>query len=140
VKSFYGLPGWPDGEASLDLGHRRLITFPLPGHQASHIAIYDEMNKWLLTGDSLYPGLLVVQDWIAYRASNARLAEFAQSQAEQRSPILPDVPTAKEVGLPQFQVLSWVALFAPKATPIPILDKLTNAIVDVEAGTSPTSS
>jgi len=49
-------------------------------------------------------------------------------EAERRSPILPDVPTSKEVGLPEFQVLSWLALFAPKATPKPILDELTNAL------------
>jgi len=49
-------------------------------------------------------------------------------EAERRSAILPDVPTVKEVGLPEFQVLAWSALFAPKATPKPILDKLTNAL------------
>ena len=49
-------------------------------------------------------------------------------EAERRSPILPEVPTAKEVGLPEFQVLGWGALFAPKATPKPILDDLTNAL------------
>jgi tripartite-type tricarboxylate transporter receptor subunit TctC len=49
-------------------------------------------------------------------------------EAERRSAILPDVPTAKEVGLPEFQVLAWNALFAPKATPKPILDKLTDAL------------
>ena len=49
-------------------------------------------------------------------------------EAERRSAILPDVPTAKEAGLPGFQVLGWGALFAPKATPKPTLDKLTNAL------------
>ena len=49
-------------------------------------------------------------------------------EAERRSQILPDVPTAKEAGLPEFQVLAWFALFAPKATPKPILDELTNAL------------
>jgi tripartite-type tricarboxylate transporter receptor subunit TctC len=49
-------------------------------------------------------------------------------EAERRSTILPDVPTAKEAGLPEFQVLAWLALFAPKATPKPILDELTNAL------------
>ena len=33
--------------------------------------------------------------------------------AEQRSAILPNVPTAKEAGLPEFKVSAWVALFAP---------------------------
>ena len=48
--------------------------------------------------------------------------------AERRSPILPNVPTSKEAGLPEFQVLGWTALFAPKGTPKPILDKLTAAL------------
>jgi tripartite-type tricarboxylate transporter receptor subunit TctC len=48
--------------------------------------------------------------------------------AEQRSPILPNVPTSKEAGLPEFQVSAWNALFAPKGTPKAILDKLTDAL------------
>ncbi|MCK1481213.1 MBL fold metallo-hydrolase [Bradyrhizobium sp. 193] len=77
VKSFFGLPNWSDGEATLDLGNRRLTVFPIPGHEAAHIAVYDPRNKWLLTGDTLYPGLLTIADWNAYRASAARLAQFA---------------------------------------------------------------
>jgi glyoxylase-like metal-dependent hydrolase (beta-lactamase superfamily II) len=78
VKSAFGLPDWPNGEASLDLGGRNLTVFPIPGHESSHIAVYDPHMKALLTGDMLYPGLLTVQDWAAYRRSAARLANFAQ--------------------------------------------------------------
>lgn len=46
----------------------------------------------------------------------------------QRNPALPDVPTSKEAGLPEFQASAWNALFAPKGTPKPILDKLTAAL------------
>src|SRR5215471_19032041 len=45
-----------------------------------------------------------------------------------RSPALPDVPTAKEAGLPEFEAQAWNALFAPKDTPKPILDTLTAAL------------
>jgi putative tricarboxylic transport membrane protein len=45
-----------------------------------------------------------------------------------RNPALPNVPTAKEAGLPEFQAQAWNALFAPKGTPQPILDKLTDAL------------
>jgi tripartite-type tricarboxylate transporter receptor subunit TctC len=48
--------------------------------------------------------------------------------AEQRSPILPEVPTSKEAGLPEFQASGWMALFAPKGTPQPILDKLADSL------------
>jgi tripartite-type tricarboxylate transporter receptor subunit TctC len=45
-----------------------------------------------------------------------------------RNAALPDVPTSKEAGLPQFQASAWNALFAPKGTPRPILDKLSDAL------------
>ena len=35
----------------------------------------------------------------------------------QRSKFLPDVPTAAEQGLPEFQASGWKALFAPKGAP-----------------------
>ena len=41
---------------------------------------------------------------------------------------LPNVPTTKEAGLPEFQAQAWNALFAPKGTPQPIVDKLTDAL------------
>jgi glyoxylase-like metal-dependent hydrolase (beta-lactamase superfamily II) len=81
VTSFFGLPNWPAGEATLDLGNRSLTVFPIPGHEAAHIAMYDQRNTWLLTGDTLYPGLLTIADWNAFRASAARLAQFADRHA-----------------------------------------------------------
>src|SRR5262249_15524967 len=45
-----------------------------------------------------------------------------------RNSALPDVPTSEEAGLPQFQASAWNALFAPKGTPKPILDKLSDAL------------
>ena len=48
--------------------------------------------------------------------------------AAARDPSLPDVPTTKEAGLPEFQASAWNALFAPKGTPQPVLDKLTAAL------------
>jgi tripartite-type tricarboxylate transporter receptor subunit TctC len=52
---------------------------------------------------------------------------YAVGTAE-RNPILPDIPTSKEAGLPEFQASAWNALFAPKGTPKLILDKLTDAL------------
>src|SRR5260370_37953223 len=48
--------------------------------------------------------------------------------ANERNPVLPNLPTAREAGLPAFEVQSWHALFAPKGTPKPVLDKLTVAL------------
>jgi putative tricarboxylic transport membrane protein len=48
---------------------------------------------------------------------------------EKRSPALPDVPTTKEGGLPEFQVSAWNALFAPKGVQKEIVTKLNGALV-----------
>src|SRR6202140_3880099 len=48
--------------------------------------------------------------------------------AGEGSPELPNPPTTREAGLPEFQVSAWNALFAPKSTPKPILDRLTDAL------------
>ena len=48
-----------------------------------------------------------------------------------RSPILPDVPTIAEAGVPGFQFSQWVGFMAPKATPQPIVDKLNGAITTI---------
>ncbi|HUM13487.1 MAG TPA: tripartite tricarboxylate transporter substrate-binding protein [Myxococcaceae bacterium] len=46
----------------------------------------------------------------------------------QRSPALPDVPTTKEGGLPEFQVSAWNAIFAPKGVPPEVVKKLSDAL------------
>lgn len=52
---------------------------------------------------------------------------FAIASPE-RNPALPQIPTTREAGLPQFQTHTWNGLFAPKQTPKPIIDKLAHAI------------
>lgn len=48
--------------------------------------------------------------------------------APARHPLLPEVPTAAEQGLPQFAASPFFALFAPKGTPQPIVDALAAAL------------
>ena len=45
----------------------------------------------------------------------------------ERNPSLPDVPTTTEAGLPAFQAQAWNAIFAPKGTPAPVIEKLNTA-------------
>ncbi|AWM88152.1 tripartite tricarboxylate transporter substrate binding protein BugD [Microvirga sp. 17 mud 1-3] len=47
----------------------------------------------------------------------------------ERSPALPNVPTTKEAGLPDYEVSAWNAVFAPKGTPPEIVAKLNDALV-----------
>ena len=46
----------------------------------------------------------------------------------QRSPLLPDVPTLAESGLPTYSFETWFMVFAPAATPRPVIDKLNAAL------------
>jgi len=54
----------------------------------------------------------------------------------ERSPALPDVPTTKEAGLPEFQVSAWNAIFAPKGTSPEIVKKLSDALLKALADTT----
>ena len=47
--------------------------------------------------------------------------------AKQRLASAPEIPTAAEAGLPDFEIATWNAMFAPKGTPQPIIQKLNAA-------------
>ncbi len=51
----------------------------------------------------------------------------------QRSPVLPDVPTISESGLPGYDLPDWYALMAPLHTPDAVVAKLNAAIAAIEA-------
>ena len=42
----------------------------------------------------------------------------------ERSPLLPDVPTVAESGVPDYSYIVWFGIWAPKKTPAPIVEKL----------------
>jgi tripartite-type tricarboxylate transporter receptor subunit TctC len=48
--------------------------------------------------------------------------------ARKRSPMLPDVPTSYEQGLPEFDCAPFYAVFAPSGTPQPVIEKLAEAL------------
>lgn len=49
---------------------------------------------------------------------------------ETRHPLLPDVPTMAESGLPGYNVASWVSIFAPLGTPPDVVARLSGAVVE----------
>jgi len=51
----------------------------------------------------------------------------------QRSPLLPDVPTVAEAGVPGYEYYVWFGLWAPKNTPQPIVERLHAAITKAQA-------
>ena len=53
------------------------------------------------------------------------------STGPKRSAYLPEVPTALEAGIKDFEVLSWNGLSVPAATPKPVIDTLVKGLNDV---------
>jgi tripartite-type tricarboxylate transporter receptor subunit TctC len=49
--------------------------------------------------------------------------------AKERIAVAPDIPTTDEAGLPGYYFSFWHAMWAPKGTPKPIIDKLNAAIL-----------
>ena len=50
-----------------------------------------------------------------------------------RSPLLPDVPTVAEAGLPGYDLMAWYMLVAPAGVPEPILVKLNDDLRKIAA-------
>jgi tripartite-type tricarboxylate transporter receptor subunit TctC len=68
---------------------------------------------------------------VAYISIPAGLAHFQSGKLiplgvtnSVRSPLLPDVPTISEAGLPGFDVQTWFGVWAPAGTPAPIVEKI----------------
>ena len=49
--------------------------------------------------------------------------------SNERSPVMPDVPTIAEAGIPGYDVTNWFALYAPAATPAHVQARLNNELV-----------
>jgi tripartite-type tricarboxylate transporter receptor subunit TctC len=65
----------------------------------------------------------VVPGAIAPHVKAGKLRALAVAN-RRREPLLPEVPTMDEAGLPDFRATIWFGLFAPKKTPDGILDRL----------------
>ena len=80
-----------------------------------------ELATALLTGD-------LQMSFFAYSAGapflkDGKLKPIAIAN-EERSPLTPDIPTFKELGMPGVMGDSWVGLFARADTPKPVIEKL----------------
>jgi tripartite-type tricarboxylate transporter receptor subunit TctC len=50
--------------------------------------------------------------------------------ARSRSPLLPSLATAHEQGLVDFEAITWNAFFMPRSTPVAIVKKLNDAVIE----------
>lgn len=53
--------------------------------------------------------------------------------ARERSPLMPEVPTVTEAGLPGFEVTGWIGACVPKSTPAPIVIRLAQEFSTIMA-------
>ena len=60
-------------------------------------------------------------------AKSGKLRALAITSA-QRSPLLPDVPTMKEAGLPNYEVVTWTGIAAPACTPAAVVRRINAAL------------
>jgi hydroxyacylglutathione hydrolase len=79
VADYLGLTADLEQPARLDLGDRALDCIASPGHNEAAITFYDGYTGLLLTGDTVYPGRLYVEDWPAFRATTDRLIAFTET-------------------------------------------------------------
>jgi tripartite-type tricarboxylate transporter receptor subunit TctC len=66
----------------------------------------------------------------APQIKGGKLRPLAVSTQE-RSPFLPDVPTLRELGVADFEVTTWYALWAIKGTPKEIVDRMYQEVAKV---------
>ena len=80
---FFGFGGASgDGAAQpaqVDLGGRVLECWPSPGHHNAAVTLFDPHTGFLLTGDTVYPGRLYIQDWPAFARTIDRLLWFCST-------------------------------------------------------------
>lgn len=69
----------------------------------------------------------------ARQVRSGKIRALAVTSAE-RSALLPEVPTFRELGLPGMTQSGWMGFFAPAGTPAPIVERLNREIVNAASG------
>jgi tripartite-type tricarboxylate transporter receptor subunit TctC len=77
--------------------------------------------------------MMIIQAAVALPQVRGGAIKAYAVTARSRFAAAPDVPTVDEAGLPGLHISGWFALFAPKGTPKPVIDRLNAAVVDALA-------
>ena len=83
--------------------------------------------------DLLGGRLTMMFDTIAQQTGNVAAGKVRALAVTgpKRSPLLPDVPTAQEAGLKDFDVTIWFGVLAPAGTPAPVIERLNREVAAV---------
>jgi tripartite-type tricarboxylate transporter receptor subunit TctC len=96
-----------------NLGHVKLVHVPYKGGGPALVAVVaGEVPVTFGTAASVSP-----------HTKSGRLRGLAVTSGE-RFAVLPNLPTIAEAGLPGYEMMNWLGLFAPAGTPRAIVDRL----------------
>jgi tripartite-type tricarboxylate transporter receptor subunit TctC len=95
----------------------RLLHVPYKGSAPAHLDLFG--GRVALMFDSVAATLGHI------RAGKLRAIAVT---TRARTPLLPDVPTVAEAGLPGYAAESWLGILAPAKTPRAVIDRLTTAL------------
>ena len=120
----------------LNVGHAGLGSVSYIGCLLLHVAIGIKPTmipftgtapvlNAMLAGEVDYECDPVLGTLSQVQAGNVKALAVA---AKKRSPLLPDVPTSHEQGLPEFDIAPFYAVFVPAGTPQAVVDKLADAL------------
>lgn len=79
-----------------------------------------------LMGGQLAAGMSASSDFIPLH--RARRLRILATSGARRSPLVPEVPTFRELGYPSLEIAGWHGVFAPARTPRPTIDQLSTSI------------
>ena len=115
-----GVGGTPHlaGELFKSLAHVDVVHVPFRGAGPALIALASGQVDMYVGGISSV--LTMVRD--------RRIRAIAVTSAK-RTPLMPEMPTFAESGMPGYEVVNWYAVVAPAATPKAVVTKLNGEIV-----------
>jgi tripartite-type tricarboxylate transporter receptor subunit TctC len=102
------------------LGRVKMVHVPFKGGGPAIVA--------LLAGE--VPVTFGTAASVSPQVKAGKLRGLAQTAAR-RSAVLPDLPTVAESGLPGYEMLNWLGLFAPAGTPRAIVDRVAGEVLSV---------
>jgi tripartite-type tricarboxylate transporter receptor subunit TctC len=98
------------------------------GVQMTHVPyrVTSQLQSDLVAGEVPVSFQLLPNVIAAVKGGQVRALAVANNT---RLPALPDVPTAAELGIKDYESSAWFGLVAPRGTPRPIIDKLNAEVV-----------
>lgn len=116
--------------ASVGVGSSQHLAMELLSHQAGIKMLHVPYKGTAAAVTAVSSG--EVQVFLISAATGQSYVKSGKVRAvattgDKRSPIMPDVPIVKESGLPEYVNYNWLGIFAPAATPKPLVGRLNAA-------------